>query len=322
MASWLESSVFASFITAHPGFFSPCSLAQSSSFMDDHALLSAIHGLQKLSSRLARHSTLGEPLREMLEFAQTVQSSSATMQCQAIFSKLQPLRAWLFWTPVTRSSSSGVKASDLVLLAQLYMVALAVDISLPELRGAALGSLTAKRIDQIDCRLRCDPIFQSHCTTELGLEVVEEAMQLPRLMATRHRLENTPSCHGLQRKGYSPYGVEHSSIESTPGTPGFPPGTPLSCPISFGSTPASPFLHYGVPASRRHSQLGEASPRLREESPFGSRSSRGYSFEGDSPVYASPFHDDDLSATFRSDSPSTYPGEYVDPLVWASKSMT
>lgn len=320
MAPWLETSLFASFITAHPGFFSPCSLVQSSPFMDDQALLSAINGLQRLSTRLARHSTVAEPLREMLEFAQAVQSSSATMQCEAIFTKLQPLRAWLFWTPVTLSSSPSVRASDLVLLAQLYTVALAIDISLPELRGAALGSLTARRIDQIDHRLRFDPSLQPPRTTELDLEGVEEAMQFPRLIATRHRLENTPISHGLHGNGplqHNPYGVEHPSIGSTPGTPGFPPGTPLGYPISFSSTPASPFLHYGLPASRRHSQLGEGSPRLREGSPFESQSSRGYSFEGDSPAYVSSFHDDDLGATFPGHSPLTYPGEYVAPLMWA-----
>lgn len=333
MAPWLETSNLASFIDAHSGFFSSRSLVQSSPFIDDQALLSAIDGLQRLSIRLAKDSTVAEPLREMLEFAQAVESSSATMQCEAIFAKLQPLRAWLFWTPVTLSSSNSVKASDLVTLAHLYTVALAVDNSLPELRGAALGSLTAGPIDQIDHRLRFDLMSQPTSTTEMSHAAVEEAMRFPRSIAARHRLEKTPIPRQLQGRGpvhQSPYAAQHSSIVSTPGTPGFPPGTPLGYPTSFGgpfptvfnpsiedlSTPASPFLHYGLPTSRRHSQL-VASPELREESPFDSRSSRGYSWQGDSPAYASSFHEDDPSTAFQGHSPSAYLGEYVAPIMWA-----
>ncbi|KAL8719000.1 MAG: hypothetical protein Q9225_003938 [Loekoesia sp. 1 TL-2023] len=334
MTPWINASVFASFIDTHPGFFSPRPSMPSSPFTDDHTLLSAIDGLHKLSHRFAKTPTVARPLKEMYDFAQAVKSSSATMQCDAIFTKLQPMRARLFWNPVNLLSGDSSKATDLVLLAQLYTVALAVDMSLPELRGAALGSLTAGRIDEIDRRLRYDMISQPQFTAELGLGGIEEAMQFPRSLTARYRLETT-SISGQtprQQQGrQSPYGIHHSSIISTPGTPGFPPGTPIGFPVGFAgafptvlnrsaedlSTPASPFQNYGTPASRRQSDLVEASPSLREESPFDNRWVRGYSFHGDSSAYSSSFHEEDLGASFRGHSPASYPGEFVAPMMWA-----
>ncbi|KAI4174004.1 MAG: hypothetical protein LQ343_002567 [Gyalolechia ehrenbergii] len=305
----------------------------SSPFADDQTLISAIDGLQRLLHRLAQHASMVGPLQELLDFAHVVKSCSATMQCEAIFTKLQPMRARLFWTPVTLLSVDNIRAIDLVLLAQLYSVALAVDISLPELRGAALGSLTAKRIDDIDKRLRYDSVLQPQSTTELGLAGIEEAMQFPRSLAARYRRETStiPSPAQRQQLGHqSPYGVHRSSI-STPGTPGFPPGTPLGFPVGFGSafptainrsaedlsTPASPYLRYGTPTSRRQSQLNKASPNLCEEGSFDDHSDRGYSFHGESPAYSSSFHEDDLITAFRGHSPASHSGEFVAPLMWA-----
>ena len=335
MDSWRENSVFASFIDAHPGFFSLHPMVQSSPFVDDQALFTAIDGLRRLSTRLSKNRAATVLLNEISEFAQSIQSYSATMQSAQIFAKLQPLRAWLFWTPITFLSSEGMKATDLVLLAQLYSVALAVDLSFPELRGAALGSLTTEQINQIDHRLRYEFVSVPRSMVELDAADVEEAMYFPKSMATRHRLESAaiPARLPAQRTSQqSPYGMHHLSMVSTPSTPGFPPGTPLGLPTGFGapfptrlnpsaedliSIPASPFLRYGTPTSRRHSQLIDASPKLYEEGSFDGRSMTGYSFRDDSPAYSSSFHEDDQSTTFGGRSPAGYPGEFVAPILWA-----
>ncbi|KAL8738798.1 MAG: hypothetical protein Q9181_000476 [Wetmoreana brouardii] len=334
MNQWRETSMFASFIDAHPGFFSARPLIQSSPFADDQALLTAIDGLQRLSIRLANNRAVAAPFKDLFDLAQSVLSYSATMQSEQIFTKLQPLRAWLFWTPITLLSGECTKATDLVLLAQLYAMALAVDFSLPELRGAALGSLTAKQIDQVDRRLRYDFMTLPQTATDLGPAGIEEAMHFPRSIAARYQLETRaiPSQPPRQRPGQQkPYGMKHLSNGSAPGTPGFPPGTPLGLPVGFGggfptvsnrsaedlSTPASPFLRHGTPASRRHSQVIEVSPKLREEGSFDNRSIASYSFRGDSPAYSSSFHDDDHSATFRGQSPASYAGDFGGPILWA-----
>ncbi|KAL8779957.1 MAG: hypothetical protein Q9194_001176 [Teloschistes cf. exilis] len=334
MSQWKETSLFASFIDAYPEFFSARTLTHVSPFADDQALLTAIDGLQRLSLRLANNQAVTKPLKEMFDLAQSVLSHSATMQSEQIFARLQPLRGWLFWTPISLLSGDEIKATDLVLLAQLYALALAVDFSLPELHGAALGSLTAGKIDQIDRRLRHQFASLPQGVPELSSAGIEEAMHFPRSIGARCRLE-AMSVSGpppRQRSGQqSPYGIQHLSLGSTPGTPGFLPSTPLGLPPVFSgilpplsnpgiedqSTPASPFLRHGSPASRRHSQLIEASPKFREEGSFDGRSIASYSFRGDSPSYSSSFHDEDHSVTFRGQSPASYPGDFGPPSHWA-----
>ncbi|KAL8766304.1 MAG: hypothetical protein Q9209_006894 [Squamulea sp. 1 TL-2023] len=307
---------------------------QMSPFVDDQALFTAIDGLRRLSTRLTKNRAATVLLNELSDFAHAVQSYSATMRSEQIFTKLQPLRAWLFWTPITFLSAEGMTATDLVLLAQLYSVALAVDVSFPELGGAALGSLTTRQIEHIEHHLRYNVVSMSQATVELDAAGVEEAMHLPKSMATRHRLESTvvparlpAQCTSQQ----SPYGTEHLSIASTPNTPGFPPGTPLGLPVGFGgpfptilnrsaedlSIPASPFLRYGTPTSRRHSQLDDASPKPYEEGSLDSRSMTGYSFRADSPAYSSSFREDNHGTRLREHSPASYPGEFVAPILWA-----
>lgn len=305
-------------------------MVHSSAFVDDQALFTAIGGLRRLSTRLAKNRAATVLLNELSDFAQSVQSYSATMQSEQIFTKLQPLRAWLFWTPITFLSTEGLTAVDLLLLAQLYSLALAVDASFPELRGAALGSLTTTQIDQIDHRLRYDFVSVPQPLVELDVASIEKAMHFPKSMATRHRLESTAGPRRLPGQRIS-HGMQHLSIGSTPDTPCFPPGTPVGLPIGFGgsfpttlnpsaedlSIPASPFLLYGTPASRRRSQLIETSPKLYEEGSFDRRSTTGYSFRDDSPAYSSSFHEDDHNATFPGHSPAGHAGEFVAPVLWA-----
>ncbi|KAI4201615.1 MAG: hypothetical protein LQ350_003094 [Teloschistes chrysophthalmus] len=334
MSQWKHTSLFASFIDAHPEFFSARSLTHVSPFADNQALLTAIDGLQRLSMRLANNQAAAKPLKEMFDLAQSVLSHSATMQSEQIFARLQPLRGWLFWTPISLLSGDEIRATDLVLLAQLYALASAVDFSLPELHGAALGSLTAGKIDQIDRRLRHQFASLPQAAPELSPAGIEEAMYFPRSIGARCRLKviSTSGALPRQRSGQqSPYGMQHLSLGSTPGTPVFLPGTPLSLPAGFGgvlpplsnpsigdqSTPGSPFLRHGTPASRRHSQLIEASPNLREEGSFDGRSIASYSFRGDSPAYSSSWNEEDHSATFRAQSPASYPGDFGPPSHWA-----
>ena len=150
-------------------------------------------------------------------------------------------------------------------------------------------------------------------------------MQCSRLMLTRFRLESASNQVGpqVQMSGeQSPYGFQHLSLGSQPGTPGFAPGTPAGYPSglpgSFSmmpnyslddlSLPASPFLHYSAPDSRRHSQLIEGSPMLDELS-FDNRSLSAFSFGGDSPAYSPAFLEEDPMFQYGNHSPG-YGGNY------------
>ena len=311
MSEWKHESRFYTYIQRHPGFFSPNSMHPPPISFDDTSLFLATDALQRSSSRLSKAHPLSSRLKEILDFTNEIQISSARLRSEQLFEKLQPLRAWLFWMPVTLVQHREIEVTEMILLAQLYTIALAIDSSLPELGGAALGSLTVVPIEQIDSYVRHGQnLRRIPDGKSAGLD---EMMQFSRLMVARCRLEDPESSDASQghhiHVPQSPYGFQRLSIGSQPSTPGFVTGTPPGYPTGnsifsgpFGmlsshsledlSVPASPFLRYGSPTSRPHSQVFEASPRLSEVS-FDKRASSVYSFQGDSPVYSPGYLDDE-----------------------------
>lgn len=320
MDEWKDDSKFFSYIENHPTFFSSKVQRPPIQSFDDNCILLATSALQRLSSRLSKTHPLLRRLKEILEFTEEIQACSAAMQSEQLFGKLQPLRSWLFWMPVTIIQADEIDSSDLILLAQLYTVALAIDSSIPELAGAALGSLTVGPIRQVDSKIVYNQI--SSGLPGVNFSDLDEIMQLSRVMTNRSHSIN-PSTHTAppsQISGaHSPYGFQHLNIGSQPSTPGFMPGTPIGLspgtpglPGSFStrlsqsmedlSNPASPFLRYESPVSRPHSQLLEASPRLSYSS-IENRPTSTYSFKGESPVPSPSYIDDEESFTLGGHSP-------------------
>lgn len=323
MESWKHESQFALYIDSHPRFLAGTSIQPSSLPFDHESLVLAADALQRLSASPPRSQTLRRCLAQVSDFTREVQSLGTTMRGEQVFEKLQLLRSWLFWLPITLIHSDHIEDSDLILLAQVYTVALAVDAAFPELGGAALGSLTADAIEQIDSKLRYRQ--SSRSTRNQNPAELEELMQCARLMLTRFRLESTAAQNEpqLQLPGsQSPYGFQHLSLGSQPGTPGFMPGTPAGYPSglpgSFSmipnisleelSNPASPFLQYSTPASPRLSQHFERSPRP-EDLSFDNRSLSAFSFGGDSPAYSPGYLEEEPLFPYRGHSPG-YGGGY------------
>lgn len=304
---------------------------------DDESLLLATGTLQRLSARLSKTHPLFRRLKEILEFTKEIQSCSATMQSDQLFEKLQPLRAWLFWMPVAliwQASGNEIDSSEMILLAQLYTIALAIDSSIPELGGAALGSLTVGPTRQIDNKIHNSRGSSAMCSSDL-----DEMMQFSRLLIARCRLEDRPgqdSRPSQTRVPHSPYGFQNLAIGSQPSTPSFAPGTPVGLsPVTSGfsgtfpavashsledlSAPVSPFLRYSSPTSRPHSQLLEASPRVSEAS-LENPSNSAFSVKGESPAYSPRYLDDEPVFSFGGNSPGYspgYSGGFVAPTLWA-----
>lgn len=332
MSQWKGQSKFFSYIEDHPAFFSRTSLHPSPLSFDDDSLFVATGALQRLSARLSKAHPLARRLKEILDFTKEIQTCSATMQSEQLFEKLQPLRAWLFWMPVTLIQSDEIDKSEMILLAQLHTIALAIDSSIPELGGAALGSLTVGPTQHIDGKLGYS--YDPRGSSDADTSDLDEMMQFSRLMIARSGLED-PLSHDTPpsqvRGPHSPYSFQNLTIGSQPSTPGFGPGTPAgfspgtpgfsgqfsmmpSHSLEDLSVPASPFLRYSSPTSRPHSQLLEASPKLSEAS-FDNRSISAYSFKGESPAYSPRYIDDEPTFTFGGHSPG-YTGGCVAPIVW------
>ena len=296
----------------------PTSLA-----FDQESLIIAADALQRLRALPPKSPGLYRCLAEISDFTHEIQAYGATMRSEQIFEKLQSLRAWLFWLPVALVHAERIDDADLILLAQLYTVALAVDSSFPELGGASLGSLTVNAIEQIDSKLRYRQSTRS--SRNQNPADLDELMQCTRMMLGKFKLESAQRQEAPQMQLHgspqSPYGFQHLNLGSQPGTPGlapstpgWAPGTPAGYPSGLGgsfslmpnysledlSVPASPFLQYSAPASRRHSGLIE--PRLDELS-FDNQSLSAFSFGGDSPAYSPGFVDQDQYFQYRGHSP-------------------
>ena len=249
MTPWTHLSRFSSFLSNHPKFFSPSSAVIP---LDDQALTMANHALHHLAARLPSVHPLAQRLQEILRFAEDFQYSSKSMQSEQIFAKLQPLRSWLFWMPVTLVKANDMSSSAMVLLAQLYTLALAIDSSIPELSGAALGSLSVQAVEQLDSKL-CTKLNMA-LPGEMSSADLSSLMEFPRFTVAQNRLEETMVQETLsaqsERQG-SPYSFHRLSVGSQPGTPNYPPpGSPGMLNVWQNSSledlshPPSPFLHY------------------------------------------------------------------------------
>lgn len=315
MSDWKERSRFANFIVDHPSFFS--GVAQSITY-DDQSVFLATNALQELSARLQNVHPVARQVQGILDFAHDFPSWSTSMQSEQIFDKLQPLRAWLFWLPVNLVKNNDMSSAAMVLLAQLHTLALAIDAALPELCGAALGSLTVKATEQIDAKLRSKVAVVM--PSEMSPAELDTLMHFARLMSARNQLQDAVDQDISNRRGQrqqSPYSFHRLSIGSQPGTPNYPP--PLSPALSHVmpmlanpsfeelTFPPSPFLHYSNPqysnpSSRRTSQLLEPSPRISEHS-FDNRSLSAFSHQGDSPSYSPAYSPAAYSPVFLPDMP-------------------
>ena len=262
--------------------------------LDDEALTMANQALHQLAARLPSVHPLAQRLQEIQRFAEDFQYSSKSMQSEQIFAKLQPLRSWLFWMPVTLVKANDMSSSAMVLLAQLYTLALAIDSSIPELSGAALGSLSVQAVEQLDSKL-CTKLNMT-LPGEMSSADLNSLMEFPRFTVAQNRLEETLVQETLsaqsERQG-SPYSFHRLSVGSQPGTPNYPPpGSPgmlnvwQNPSLEDLSHPPSPFLHYGATVSRPHSQLFETGSVHSEQSFDINRPLSAYDFQGDSPAYS------------------------------------
>ncbi|KAL9123699.1 MAG: hypothetical protein Q9217_006896 [Psora testacea] len=231
MSEWTHLSRFSAFIGAHPAFFSG---AASTITYDDQSVQLAITALRELSARLQNVHPVTRQLRGILEFANDFRSWSNSLQTEQLFEKLQPLRAWLFWLPVNLVKNNDMSSAAMVLLAQLHTLAIAIDASLPELNGAALGCLTMKATEQIDHKLHS----KISVTTpgEMHPSELDNLMHFARLMSARNHLQDAVSDDRAHRQGQrpeSPYSFHRLSIGSQPGTPDYPPPISPRTTISF-----------------------------------------------------------------------------------------
>ncbi|MCJ1402960.1 hypothetical protein MMC11_006182 [Xylographa trunciseda] len=292
---------------------------------DDRSLQQAIDTLQRLHKYLSSNHQLRACVEDVLQSAREIEGFSATIPAPQLFEKLQVFRSRLLWLPIALFQRAENFSLNLLVIAHLYAVGLAIDTSIPELNGAAFGVLVTAPIEEIDRQLR---FSHSPTVQQTYHPQIADMMQFPRELASRsrfHLLSVISSSDNLQPGSQSPFGFQNLRIDSAPGTPGFPGTFPMFSNRSTEdlSVPPSPFLlhqsYNNSPTSQRHSQIYEQSAR--PVSIHEHRTYSGSSFTGGSPAYSpsySPvptFVEDEHSYTFG-DSSTDYHGGFVTPTIW------
>ena len=333
MDAWKESSALAFYVERnvlfHPRTFARPSIATTNTrafLEDDRSLQEAIDTLQSVHKSLSTNHQLRASIEGILQAAQEIERCSATMPAPQLFEKLQSFRSRLLWLPITLFQRAENVSLNLLVIAYLYAVGLAIDTSIPELNGAAFGVLVTTPIDEIDQNLsssRSSPAQKHHQSPDIA-----NMMQFPREIASRshfHQLKVVSLSDALQPGRQSPFGFQSLRIDSAPGTPGFPGTIPMGSNFSTEdlSVPPSPFLlhesYKSSPKSTRHSQIFEQSPG--PVSIHDRRTYSGSSFTGGSPSYSpsySPvptFVEDEHNYNIGEPLADHY-GGFVTPTIW------
>lgn len=265
MAPWAHLSKFSTFLSNYSKYFSPKSPVIC---LDDQALFMAQQALRQLSARLPSVHPLAPRLQEILRFAEDFLVSYRSMQSDQIFVELQLLRSWLLWLPIILVKENDMSSAAMVLLAQLYTLALAIDISVPELSGAAFGALSISAVKQLDAKF-CFTVEMA-LPGEIYPTYLSDLMELPRYIVIYNRTDGADGQKVLSIQGEcqgSPQNVAHLAVRSVPGTSNhLSPGRPgmlntwQNMSLEDLTVPPSPFLNYGSPVSHSHSPLTEDSP--------------------------------------------------------------
>lgn len=331
MDAWKGSSRFAfyaeSSVLAQPGTFIRPPIASINAQVfpeDDRSLQDSIQTLQGLHKFLSTNGQLRTAVEEMIHLGREIEAAYAALPAQHLFEKVQSLRARLLWLPISLFQRAESTSLDLLVIAHLYALGLAIDTSIPELNGAAFGTLTIVPIEEIDhklCSSRSPTAQHSYQSQR-----IDDMMHFPRELASRsrfHQLSIVSTSEILQSGQQSPFDFQNLRIDSAPSTPGFPGTFPLFPNHSTEdlSMPPSPFLlqTYDVsPTSRRHSQIFD--PSSRPTSIHDRRSFGGSSYGGGSPSCSpsyspAPVFADEEQA-FNFGRPVGYHGGFVTPTTW------
>ena len=260
---------------------------------DDQSLQEGLNALHHLAPYVQRDPTLNQFVQELIANATEIEECSRTMRDEQLFDKLQPMRMRLMWVPIHLVQAMKNTDLNFLAVAHLYGIAMAIDASLPELKGAAFGALVTAPLEDIDRRLR----FTSPQSYE-STSAIEDLMNFPRHIAGRTRQArgsvDAMMAADLNAGSGSPYSFHGLTLDSGPTTPAFPPSYPtfmgnISTEDLNLSVPPSPFLNSFVSTgSRRHSGLMERAGSRPNSMNFDRRSFSGFSGigPGDSPAYS------------------------------------
>ncbi|KAL9561317.1 hypothetical protein ACKAV7_014672 [Fusarium commune] len=118
-------------------------------------------------------------IQDLVGFLRGSRKISPTLSVAEQFERLQPLRTWLFWRPVSYLQNYHGSPSSLVVITHLYTVALLMERLFPEVGAAYFGSLTISPIEEITRRLMSINISNgARCELQTPLKLIVFAIDM------------------------------------------------------------------------------------------------------------------------------------------------
>lgn len=196
MSAWKHQSLFRDYLTEKELFSGTVRPnAHPSRARDEQTIFRLSSALQPFQHYLAPDEESSRLLREILHFIHHLQQYVPIVDPNEQFEKLQPLRDWIFFTPLDMRNRRGLRS--LVLLAHIFGVALAVEPLFPEIGPAWFGTTCVAPVEEIHKTLR------EYLRTQEGVDAVRW-MKFPLEMVQhfRHRMGFQPGSVVGARTGY------------------------------------------------------------------------------------------------------------------------
>ena len=283
---------------------------------DLRALQHVYRALQGVESYVNGKDEEMRRVKELMSFIRSLHSFLPVPTPAQQFDLLYPLRAWLFWLPVSLLQRVKREASMLVVLAHFYAAALAMGPVFPDIGAAYFGSMSISPIEEI---MNCLSRMQDSPIPEEDYQSAMQLMQFPLEMVTDFRARMGwgthsplpyPQIHLIQ----SPYSYPSVELhtETDPSEYPLELGIPYTPSREHSYVPSSPSLAGTEPMMRPRPSPLMVPHAPHHITPHSPRSYPGYQLMGSIPTYP----DDDSSLAY-SPTVSEYSTGYVSPALWA-----
>ncbi|KAJ4145612.1 hypothetical protein LMH87_004458 [Akanthomyces muscarius] len=179
METWKHESLFTDFIaesstfpTAPP---SPDPEHRPSQPRKDDldAFQRTLDQVQKVEAHLRHHREDTTQVQHLIGFLKGARKMSPTLSIAQQYERLQPLRTWLFWMPVSYLQNYSASPNSLVVIAHLYTVALLMERLFPEIGAAYFGSLSILPVEEIARRLMSISVASAPRSAHTPLTLME-----------------------------------------------------------------------------------------------------------------------------------------------------
>lgn len=182
MQSWKHESEFAEFMEEKEIFTRGAFRPQIADLQRDRHVVNHVYSrlLQLVDFFRGKEDELTD-LRELINFVQGLHELIPANSADVQFAYLHPLRTWLFFLPIDLLKRGQQDPYAMLLLAQFYGVALAIEPLFPAVGAAYFGTMSVGPIEQIHRTLK------RHESQSLGAQQALRFMEFPLEMVQRFR---------------------------------------------------------------------------------------------------------------------------------------